>query len=41
VRRNLKGFFFYVLCYSFVLQPACVIGYVQELLNRTKTWGTK
>jgi biofilm PGA synthesis N-glycosyltransferase PgaC len=41
VRRNVKGFFFYVLCYSFVLQPACVIGYVQELLNRTKTWGTK
>jgi len=41
VRRNLAGFLFYALCYSFVLQPACVIGYVQELLNRTKTWGTK
>jgi len=41
VRRNVAGFLFYALCYSFVLQPACVIGYVQELLNRSKTWGTK
>ena len=30
VRRNVAGFLFYALCYSFVLQPACVIGYVQE-----------
>jgi biofilm PGA synthesis N-glycosyltransferase PgaC len=41
VRRNLKGFLFYTLCYSFVLQPACVVGYAKELLNRSKTWGTK
>ena len=41
VRRNLRGFFFYTLCYSFVLQPACVVGYLKELLNRSKTWGTK
>jgi biofilm PGA synthesis N-glycosyltransferase PgaC len=41
VRRNLKGFLFYALCYSFVLQPACVIGYLQEVLNRRKSWGTK
>jgi biofilm PGA synthesis N-glycosyltransferase PgaC len=41
VRRNLKGFLFYSLCYSFVLQPACVVGYLQEVLNRSKTWGTK
>ena len=41
VRRNLRGFFFYTLCYSFVLQPACVVGYAKELLNRSKTWGTK
>ncbi|MGL6111889.1 MAG: glycosyltransferase [Rubrivivax sp.] len=41
VRRNLSGFLFYALCYSFVLQPACIVGYVQEILNRTKTWGTK
>lgn len=41
VRRNVTGFFFYTLCYSFVLQPACVVGYFKELLNRSKTWGTK
>lgn len=41
VRRNVLGFVFYTLCYSFVLQPACVVGYAKELLNRTKTWGTK
>ena len=41
VRRNLRGFFFYALCYSFVLQPACVVGYAKELFNRSKSWGTK
>jgi biofilm PGA synthesis N-glycosyltransferase PgaC len=41
VRRNVAGFLFYSLCYSFVLQPACVIGYLQEVLNRSKSWGTK
>jgi biofilm PGA synthesis N-glycosyltransferase PgaC len=41
VRHNTKGFVFYALCYSFVLQPASVIGYAQELANRSKTWGTK
>ena len=41
VRRNVAGFIFYSLCYSFVLQPASVIGYAKELLNRSKSWGTK
>jgi biofilm PGA synthesis N-glycosyltransferase PgaC len=41
VRRNWRGFFFYSLCYSFVLQPASVVGYAKELLNRSKVWGTK
>jgi len=41
VRRNVLGFLFYALCYSFVLQPACVVGYLQEVLNRSKSWGTK
>ncbi len=41
VRRNVHGFFFYSLLYSLVLQPACVIGYAQEILNRAKSWGTK
>ena len=41
VRSNLRGFTFYALLYSMVLQPACVIGYLQEVFNRSKTWGTK
>jgi biofilm PGA synthesis N-glycosyltransferase PgaC len=41
VRRNFSGFLFYSLCYSIVLQPACVLGYVQEILNRAKCWETK
>lgn len=41
VRRNIIGFVFYALFYNLVLQPACVIGYLQELLSRKKTWGTK
>jgi biofilm PGA synthesis N-glycosyltransferase PgaC len=41
VRRNIGGFFFYALLYGAVLQPACVVGYVKELFNRAKHWGTK
>lgn len=41
VRRNVLGFVFYALGYSLVLQPACVVGYLQEFLYRTKHWGTK
>lgn len=41
VRRNVSGFVFYALFYSIVLQPACVVGYMKEVLNRTKNWGTK
>ena len=41
VRRNVVGFILYALFYSVVLQPACVVGYVQELVSRTKNWGTK
>lgn len=41
VRRNLLGFFIYVLIYSILLQPACLLGYLSELLNTRKTWGTK
>lgn len=41
VRRNIGGFMFYALFYGLVLQPACVLGYCQEILNRAKTWGTK
>lgn len=41
VRRNLFGFVFYVLAYSILLQPACVWGYLSEIFNFKKSWGTK
>jgi poly-beta-1,6-N-acetyl-D-glucosamine synthase len=41
VRQNLLGFFFYALCYSFVLQPVSIWGYSAELLGLRKDWGTK
>lgn len=41
VRKNVAGFVMYVLLYSMVLQPACVIGYIKEFMMHTKTWGTK
>jgi biofilm PGA synthesis N-glycosyltransferase PgaC len=41
VRRNPLGFVFYSLFYGLVLQPACVVGYVQEFITRGKRWGTK
>jgi len=41
VRRNVSGFLIYAFAYSVILQPACVWGYVSELLGLRKTWGTK
>jgi biofilm PGA synthesis N-glycosyltransferase PgaC len=41
VRQNLRGFFFYAICYSFVLQPVSIWGYAAELLGLRKDWGTK
>ncbi|MES2253700.1 MAG: glycosyltransferase family 2 protein [Pseudomonadota bacterium] len=41
VRQNLLGFFFYAICYSFVLQPVSIWGYAAELLGLRKDWGTK
>jgi biofilm PGA synthesis N-glycosyltransferase PgaC len=41
VRRNIGGFLCYALFYGLILQPACVLGYLQEMLNRSKSWGTK
>ena len=41
VRRNLCGFVLYAFLYSLILQPACVLGYFSEFLNRPKSWGTK
>jgi len=41
VRRNLRGFFAFVLGYSMILQPVCVWGYLSELAGMRKNWGTK
>lgn len=41
VRRNIGGFLLYVLTYAIIMQPACVLGYMKELFNWEKTWGTK
>ncbi len=41
VRRNLRGFLFYALAYSLLLQPVCVWGYAAELLGLRKRWDTK
>lgn len=41
VRSNISGFVFYMLAYGLVLQPACVWGYLSELLKLRKHWGTK
>lgn len=41
VRRNPVGFIVYALFYGLILQPACVIGYVKEMLSLRKNWGTK
>lgn len=38
---NLSGLIMYVLGYGFVLQPASIYGYISELLNLRKNWGTK
>ena len=41
VRRNLRGFVMYILGYSFIMQPASILGYMAELLLMKKKWGTK
>ncbi|GAB2505933.1 glycosyltransferase [Pseudoxanthomonas sangjuensis] len=41
VRRNVRGFLFFSLAYTLMLQPVCVMGYAAELLRLRKTWGTK
>lgn len=41
VRKNFSGFLVYVLAYSFLLQPASVLGYMDEVLRTRKKWGTK
>jgi biofilm PGA synthesis N-glycosyltransferase PgaC len=41
VRINFLGFFVYLLCYQAIMAPATVMGYLSEILNLAKKWGTK
>ncbi|CAG1011349.1 poly-beta-1,6-N-acetyl-D-glucosamine synthase [Rhizobiaceae bacterium] len=41
VRFNPFGFLTYAFAYSVILQPACVTGYLSEILGLRKSWGTK
>lgn len=41
VRNNPVAFVFYALFYGIILQPACFIGYMSEILGMRKRWGTK
>lgn len=41
VRMNVLGFAVYILVYQAVMVPATVAGYLSELLNLTKVWGSK
>lgn len=41
IRSNMSGFIFYMAAYCLILQPACVWGYVSEIFNFKKVWGTK
>jgi biofilm PGA synthesis N-glycosyltransferase PgaC len=41
VRNNPFAFVFYALFYGIILQPACFLGYMSELLGTSKKWGTK
>ena len=41
VRTNIHGFLIYTLAYSLIMQPVCLYGYLSEMLNLKKSWGTK
>jgi poly-beta-1,6-N-acetyl-D-glucosamine synthase len=41
VRNNLQGFLMYSLAYNLIMQPVCFLGYISEMLNLKKSWGTK
>lgn len=38
VRRNRRGFFFYVLLYQFVMAPVSVAGYFLEIVGARRNW---
>ncbi len=41
VRKNPLGFAIYVFVYGLLMQPICLIGYLSEIFNFRKSWGTK
>lgn len=41
VRKNLLGLAFYMLTYQLLMTPASLAGYMSEVLNLRKAWGTK
>lgn len=41
VRFNPSRFFIYSLFYSLIMQPVSLAGYVAQVLNLRKSWGTK
>ncbi|MES1982250.1 MAG: glycosyltransferase family 2 protein [Pseudomonadota bacterium] len=41
VRANVRGFLMYAIGYSLIMQPVCLWGYLSEVLNLKKNWGTK
>jgi len=38
VRRNIKGFFSYLLLYQLFMSPVSVVGYFQELFRTKRNW---
>ena len=38
VRRNIKGFFGYLLLYQLFMSPVSVVGYMQELFRTKRSW---
>lgn len=41
VRHNPFGLVCYLLVYTILMQPVCVLGYAAEIAGLTKKWGTK
>ncbi len=38
VRKNISGFFFFVLSYQLIMAPVSVWGYIQEAFRLKRTW---
>ncbi|GHI00382.1 glycosyl transferase [Neobacillus kokaensis] len=38
IRKNLIGFFLYVLCYQMIMAPVSVWGYLQEFMRLRRVW---